>query len=59
MDEELLPVELDPDLVERCRRLGIDLPQRYQAHPEETDTPSDGHLRSAPADPSLTTSEER
>ena len=39
LDEELLPVDLDPELVERCRRLGIDLPQRYQAHPDETDTP--------------------
>jgi HK97 family phage prohead protease len=38
IDEELLPIELDPELVERCRRLGIELPQRYQAHPAETDT---------------------
>ena len=45
LDEELLPVEMDPELVERCRRLGIDLPQRYQAHPDETDTPPSGHLR--------------
>lgn len=49
-DEALLPVDLDPELIERCRRLGIALPQRYKAHPE-TDTPaaagtSDG---SAPA----------
>lgn len=39
-DQELLPVEIDPELVERCRRLGIRLPQRYQAHPERTDTPA-------------------
>ena len=38
LDEELLPVPLDNELVERCRRLGIKLPQRYQAHPDETDT---------------------
>lgn len=39
IDEEWLPVEINPDLLERCRRLGIDLPQRYmQAQPAETDT---------------------
>jgi HK97 family phage prohead protease len=37
-DEEILPVELNPETVERCRRLGIRLPQRYQAHLAETDT---------------------
>jgi HK97 family phage prohead protease len=42
LDEELLPVAMDPDLVERCRRLGLSLPQRYEAHPAETDTPPDG-----------------
>ena len=41
VDAELLPNDIDPELVERCRKLGIALPQRYQAHPEdETDTPS-------------------
>lgn len=41
-DEELLPVVPDPELVERCRRLGIKIPQRYQAHPDDTtDTPAD------------------
>ena len=40
-DEELLPVAMDPELVERCRRLGIELPQRYQAHPDKTDTPAE------------------
>ena len=28
----------DPELLERCRALGITLPQRYEAHPVETDT---------------------
>lgn len=37
-DETLVPVELDPELIDRCRRLGIKLPQRYQAHPAEPDT---------------------
>jgi HK97 family phage prohead protease len=41
LDEELLPVAPDPETVERCRRLGIRLPQRYEAHPDETDTPSE------------------
>jgi HK97 family phage prohead protease len=40
-DEELLPVDLNPEVVQRCRRLGIKLPQRYQAHPAETDTPAE------------------
>lgn len=40
-DEELLPVAPDPELVERCRQLGVRLPQRYQGHPVETDTPAE------------------
>jgi len=39
MDEELLPVSANLELIERCRRLGIRVPQRYEAHPAETDTP--------------------
>lgn len=39
-DEDLLPIDIDPELVERCRRLGIKLPQRM-AHPAKTDTPAD------------------
>lgn len=39
IDEEFIPQDIDPELVERCRRLGIQLPQRYrEAHPDETDT---------------------
>jgi HK97 family phage prohead protease len=50
VDEELLPVDLDPGLVARCRRLGIELPQRYQAHPAPTDTPDEsGTSETAPA----------
>ena len=42
LDEALLPVEPDPEMIERCRRLGIKLPQRYQeAHPDEADTPAE------------------
>lgn len=41
VDEEFLPVQLDPELIERCRSLGIALPQRYEAHPAETDTPAE------------------
>lgn len=40
-DEELLPTAMDPELIERCRRLGIKLPQRYEAHPDATDTPAE------------------
>jgi len=40
-DEDMLPVVPDPELIERCRRLGIRLPQRYQAHPADTDTPAE------------------
>lgn len=40
-DQNLLPVDIDPELVERCQRLGIKIPQRYQAQPASTDTPAD------------------
>lgn len=53
LDEELLPVAPDPELIERCRRLGIKIPQRYQAHPEDPDTPAETGTSevSAPAAP--------
>lgn len=53
IDEELLPVDLNPELVERCRKLGIELPQRYQAHPEDQGTPAEAGTpdESAPATP--------
>lgn len=41
LDAALLPVEPDPELLERCRALGIAMPQRYEAHPEESDTPDE------------------
>jgi hypothetical protein len=41
VDEMLLPIEIDPELVERCRQLGIAIPQRYQAHLGTTDTSAD------------------
>jgi HK97 family phage prohead protease len=31
VDEDMLPVELDREVVERCRRLGINLPDRYRS----------------------------
>jgi HK97 family phage prohead protease len=40
MDEELLPVPIDPEVVERCRRLGVALPAHLQAHPVDTGTPA-------------------
>ena len=41
VDEALMPPEIDPELLERCRRLGIRLPERYKAHPAESDTSTD------------------
>lgn len=46
--EELLPTEMDPATVALCRRIGVALPQRYQAHPADNGhpdtvgTPEDG-----------------
>lgn len=41
IDEQMLPVQPNPELIERCRRLGIKIPQRYEAHPEEEGTPAE------------------
>lgn len=38
IDEDLLPVEMNPELVARLRAQGVVLPSRYQAHPAATDT---------------------
>jgi len=40
LDPEFLPIPIDSEQVERCRRLGIAIPQRYEAHPAETGTPA-------------------
>lgn len=47
LDEALLPVEFDEGLAERCRRLGISIPQRTVAHPDEAGTPD---MPGTPAD---------
>ncbi len=39
--DKMMPVDMDPALLERCLRLGVSLPERYQAHPDETDTPAE------------------
>lgn len=52
VDEAFLPVAIDPELIARCRRLDIELPQRYKAHPETTDTPPDGGTSEAGTRPS-------
>lgn len=49
IDEETLPVEMDPKLIERCRTLGIELPQRYQAHPDPGTPAEPGTPDTAPA----------
>jgi hypothetical protein len=46
-DAALLPVDMDPELVEKIRRAGMKLPERYEAHtekgtPEDPGTPEDG-----------------
>lgn len=42
LDAELMPVDMDPERVERLRALGVALPDRYQkAHPDDTDTPDE------------------
>jgi HK97 family phage prohead protease len=41
IDEDLLPVDIDPERVERLRAQGIVLPSRYQAHPADTGTPAE------------------
>lgn len=38
IDEELLPYDLDPAIVERVRRLGVELPERYKAPLADTGT---------------------
>ena len=40
VDEAFLPVDIDPELVERLRAQGVRLPDRYQAHPALSDTPA-------------------
>jgi HK97 family phage prohead protease len=52
VDEVELTPDLDPEVVERCRRLGIRLPQRYEAHPAQgtpssEGTPDDGTRQSS------------
>jgi HK97 family phage prohead protease len=43
LEAELMPVDMDPERVERLRALGIALPDRYlKAHPAEKDTPPEG-----------------
>lgn len=51
LDEELLPVEMDPELVARLRAQGVSLPDRYQAHPAETDTSTDESVDTSEAAP--------
>jgi HK97 family phage prohead protease len=36
--EELMPTDIDPAVIARCRALGVQLPERYEAHLADTDT---------------------
>lgn len=49
-DADLLPLEPNPELMERCRALGIELPQRYKAHPVEGTPAESGTPETAPAE---------
>ena len=40
LDAALMPVSMDPELVERLRAQGVSLPSRYEAQPAQTDTPA-------------------
>lgn len=42
IDEDLIFPDIDPELVERARRAGVELPARFQAHPVTADTPDTG-----------------
>jgi HK97 family phage prohead protease len=39
-DEAMLPVDISPELLARCERLGITVPERMKAHPAEAGTPA-------------------
>ena len=47
IDEDLLPIDMDAETVERCRRLGLKMPQRYEAHPDKNGHP---HQMGTPED---------
>jgi HK97 family phage prohead protease len=58
IDRELLPVEMDPELVKRLQAQGIALPSRYTAHPAE-DTPAQADTsQTTPAEDATTSTEE-
>lgn len=56
-DEDMLPPDIDPELAERCRRLGLKLPQRYEAH-LEPDTSADADTSADTRPPTETASQE-
>ncbi len=59
IDEALLPVDMDPDLIALCRQVGAPIPQRYEAHPDETGTPAQsGTPEDGTRQPTGTSSEE-
>lgn len=59
VEEEVNELDPNPELIERCRRLGIQIPQRYQAHPDATDTSASSDTsETAPATPDNAENEE-
>jgi HK97 family phage prohead protease len=57
LDAALMPVSMEPELVERLRALGIALPDRYEAHPE-SDTPAQADTSDGTRDTQSIASEE-
>lgn len=41
LDSDLYPSSPDPEVLARCRALGLKMPQRYAEHPDDTDTSDD------------------
>jgi HK97 family phage prohead protease len=59
LDAALLPVPMSEERIQRLRALGIQLPSRYEAHPDTAGTPSaDGTPETAPAEDDNNTSSE-
>jgi HK97 family phage prohead protease len=56
-DQSLIASNIDPDVIARCRRLGLELPQRYKAHPAGTPAQT-GTPETAPAEDDNNTSSE-
>ncbi len=50
LPERLRPFDMPPELVQRCHDLGIELPERYEAHPDMDPPEASGTSDTAPAE---------